>query len=172
MCFYGPLPSVFCCCGLPPRRPVSRQRFSYAFSWCCPCDRTRNETFLDRCLRSVVSMTGAAAYEVLGALLHTRATAADPAAYGFNAAYSDAGLVGVTGTCSNGNAAALTQALASCFAVGQRGAAMFLVVFGRFWLFLITFSSLRGVLLCHTVSVLVVCCCCYCYCRSPPRSLV
>lgn len=125
----------------------------------------------------VVSMTGAAAYEVLGALLNTRATAAAPTASGFNAAYSDAGLVGVTGTCSNGDATALTHALASCFAVGLLGSAMFLVtpccrfwsflgVFLRFWFL---FQRSMEFWLCQTVSVRIVChygCCCYC--RSPP----
>ncbi|CAM9122041.1 unnamed protein product [Pylaiella littoralis] len=61
------------------------------------------------------SDASAPAYEVLGALLSARAAAAAPAAAGFSVFYSDAGLVGVTGTCSNGEAGALSQALASCF---------------------------------------------------------
>lgn len=65
--------------------------------------------------------TGAPAYEVLGALLGARAAAAAPSAAGFSVSYTDAGLVGVTGTCSNGEAGALAQALASCFSVSCGG---------------------------------------------------
>eukprot|EP00903_Cladosiphon_okamuranus_P013215 g12326.t1 len=61
------------------------------------------------------SDASAPAYEVLGALLGARAAAAAPSAAGFSVSYTDAGLVGVTGTCSNGEAGALAQALASCF---------------------------------------------------------
>lgn len=60
---------------------------------------------------------GAPAFEVLGALLGARASAAAPSAAGFSVSYTDAGLVGVTGTCPNGQAGALAQALASCFTV-------------------------------------------------------
>ena len=54
---------------------------------------------------------------MLGALLGARAAAAAPSAAGFSVSYTDAGLVGVTGTCSNGEAGGLTEALASCFKV-------------------------------------------------------
>ncbi|CAM9816496.1 unnamed protein product [Ascophyllum nodosum] len=57
----------------------------------------------------------APAYEVLGALLNIRASAAVPGASGFSVFYSDAGLVGVTGSCNNGNGGMLTEALVSCF---------------------------------------------------------
>ncbi|CAM9936945.1 unnamed protein product, partial [Ectocarpus fasciculatus] len=61
------------------------------------------------------SDASAPAYEVLGALLGARAAAAAPSASGFSVSYTDAGLIGVTGTCPNGQAGALSQALASCF---------------------------------------------------------
>ncbi|CAM9616403.1 unnamed protein product [Ectocarpus sp. 12 AP-2014] len=61
------------------------------------------------------SDASAPAYEVLGALLGARAAAAAPSASGFSVSYTDAGLVGVTGTCPSGQAGALSQALASCF---------------------------------------------------------
>ncbi|CAM9741122.1 unnamed protein product [Ectocarpus sp. 6 AP-2014] len=61
------------------------------------------------------SDASAPAYEVLGALLGARAAAAAPSASGFSVSYTDAGLVGVTGTCPDGQAGALSQALASCF---------------------------------------------------------
>lgn len=66
---------------------------------------------------SHVVEAGAPAYEVLGSLLSARAAAAAPSAAGFSVSYTDAGLVGVTGTCPNGEAGALAQALASCLSV-------------------------------------------------------
>eukprot|EP00904_Undaria_pinnatifida_P000474 jgi/Undpi1/10427/HiC_scaffold_29.g12877.m1 len=63
--------------------------------------------------------SSAPAYEALAALFNARAAAAAAntasTASGFNVTYSDVGLVGVTGTCENGGAAAMTEALASCF---------------------------------------------------------
>lgn len=68
-----------------------------------------------------MNMLGAPAYEALEALFNTRAAVAaantGATASGFNVTYTDAGLIGVTGTCANGGAAAMTQALVSCFLV-------------------------------------------------------
>lgn len=52
-------------------------------------------------------------------MLNARATAATPkGSSGFGVGYSDAGLVGVTGTVNNADAAALAHSLVGCLKVG------------------------------------------------------
>lgn len=68
---------------------------------------------------SPAAFQGAPAYEVLAAVLDARAKAATPAGSGFSLAYSDAGLVGVSGTAKNAEAAALAHSLVGCLKVGH-----------------------------------------------------
>lgn len=102
------------------RPPLERQRLSKGSRQRHPLFTHALATKTNTHARVLTPPPGSPAYEVLEALLTARAAAAaGPAAAGFTVSYTDAGLVGVTGTCSNGQAGAFSQALVSCFSVGS-----------------------------------------------------